>query len=379
MKILAITHDMNFSGAPQVLLNFLKWLKKHKPEMTIHLVSNVTGPRKADFISVCDQLFIFNNNAAPKKKLSSLILQSFKNKIGWRTMDERESFANEILQNHYHVILANTVLSLDVAFLIKKQEPKIPLILHVHEMSTVIDILYPNFKNFTFLIDKFIAVSEPVKLDLIEKYAIPESKISLIYEFIEPIHFVERISKESIFKVGACGYLDWRKGYDFFIQTALLFKKKHPNILVNFEWVGKMDSIFEQIIQKDLFKMGLEETVKFVGEWTNPRERFADFDVFLLTSREDPFPLAALEAAQMCIPIICFEKGTGILDLVTKANGKSVPYGDIEALVDCIYFYITHPNEKLNDGKAFQIESKTYVTEVQSPKIYDLLSEMIPI
>ena len=49
-------------------------------------------------------------------------------------------------------------------------------------------------------------------------------------------------------------------------------------------------------------------------------------DVFVLTSREDPYPLACLEAATLGKPIVCFEQAGGMPEFVEKDCGTVVPF-----------------------------------------------------
>ena len=43
------------------------------------------------------------------------------------------------------------------------------------------------------------------------------------------------------------------------------------------------------IVEEDLRKLGLQEKVYFIGEVDQPKAIYSTFDVFVLTSREDPF------------------------------------------------------------------------------------------
>ena len=54
--------------------------------------------------------------------------------------------------------------------------------------------------------------------------------------------------------------------------------------------------------------LGVGLVVHFVGEQREPAPFFAAFDLFLSTSREDPYPLVNLEAAAAATPIVCFDE-----------------------------------------------------------------------
>jgi glycosyltransferase involved in cell wall biosynthesis len=72
--------------------------------------------------------------------------------------------------------------------------------------------------------------------------------------------------------------------------------------------------------------------VVFTGNVVSHLPYFAQFDAFLLTSREDPFPLVVLDAASLGKPVVCFAEAGGAPELVQEDAGLVVPYLDVEAM-----------------------------------------------
>ena len=60
------------------------------------------------------------------------------------------------------------------------------------------------------------------------------------------------------------------------------------------------------------------------------------FDVFFVSSREDPYPLVVLEAAMLAKPIICFDKAGGAKDFVEKDCGFVIDYLDVNKVAEKI-------------------------------------------
>ena len=81
---------------------------------------------------------------------------------------------------------------------------------------------------------------------------------------------------------------------------------------------------------------GLAAHVTFLGPKPNPRDWFRAGDVFLLPSREDPFPLVCLEAAEAGMPVVCFAEAGGMPDFVEDDAGFVVPYLDVEAMAEAV-------------------------------------------
>ena len=95
------------------------------------------------------------------------------------------------------------------------------------------------------------------------------------------------------FVVGCGGSLEGRKGPDLLLlQIASRLNKENRHI--RFLWVGgKSDfTVTDHAqVQRDLKRLGLEHNVIFTGITSEPRRFLCAIDVFVLTSREGPFPL----------------------------------------------------------------------------------------
>src|SRR5262249_37216301 len=153
---------------------------------------------------------------------------------------------------------------------------------------------------------------------------------------------------EEGFIIFGCGTTDWRKGPDLFIDVAdqanrLGLKDAH------FFWIGIDTGELEQL-QTKVRELGLTKRVFFLGEARDARSYFGSGDVFLLTSREDPFPLVCLEAADCGLPIVCFDKVGGMPDFVQNDAGYVVPFDDIKGMAEKIIFLCAHKEEREQRG-----------------------------
>ena len=123
------------------------------------------------------------------------------------------------------------------------------------------------------------------------------------------------------------GTVDLRKGVDLFVQLAAQF----INQPVYFLWVGGSKTTFEfQLFQLDCYRLGLTN-IQFVEAVNNPLDYMAAFDLFLLCSREEGYPLVLMEAGLLEKPMIAFEKAGGAKDIIEQDAGILVPYLDLEA------------------------------------------------
>ena len=374
-KILFITHEATATGAPKVLYLFLQWMQQNHPEVERHVVCLQAGGKlKEAFEQVAHAYHIFPTNKYQKKTF----LEKVMTKLGWHTPKKStvEVWQDLLVANQYDIIYANTIVTLPFANQMKERLPKAKLVCHVHEMKTIIQLVLLHQKINFSLVDHWIAVSTLVKKDLLD-LSIPIDLIEIITEFSDIHSSVLKIPKNRVetIQIASSGIVHWRKGEDLFIQVARVLKKNYPKIDFQFNWYGQLNKNQEIIINADLEKLDLKNKVHFGGHTNNIYEAFSNTDLFLLTSREDPFPLVAIEAGAIGIPVICFDKATGIAEIVNKIQPFDVlDYLDVEAMAERIAFYYSNPLELKVIAEKSKIEYGIFTVEEQCKKIYSLLS-----
>ncbi|UYP29994.1 glycosyltransferase [Pseudomonas sp. Z8(2022)] len=81
-------------------------------------------------------------------------------------------------------------------------------------------------------------------------------------------------------------------------------------------------------------ELGVNESVRFLGQVANGRRYFKAFDVFALTSDHEPFGMVLLEAMAAGVPVICSDCGGG--REVVEGVGQLFPLGNVLALADLL-------------------------------------------
>ncbi len=128
----------------------------------------------------------------------------------------------------------------------------------------------------------------------------------------------------------------------------------------------------------DARNSGISESVWFLGEKTNPIDYFTAADIFLLTSREDPFPLVCLENASLGNPIICFDKSGSIPELVGDDGGCVVPYLDVEEMAAAVVNLANDPILRRGCGENIRKRVlNDFTVDKQAPVIYDILKKYL--
>lgn len=150
---------------------------------------------------------------------------------------------------------------------------------------------------------------------------------------------IERKASERALVVLGCGTVHIRKGVDLFLACAAAVARLGPARQVRFVWLGagyrpEDDSDYSCYLADQIQRAGLGSTVSIIDAVDDVGPAYALADVFFLSSRLDPLPNVAIDAALRGIPVVCFQDATGIADLLAAdavAGQCVVPYLDCSA------------------------------------------------
>ena len=386
-SILFISHDASRTGAPIILLNFLKWFKANS-NIPFQILLKNGGELEPEFEAIAP-VTIFN----PKSTKKTLIYRILK-RFGCNLNPHKSHFKNittKLNKANIGLIYSNTATNGEVLEFLSAF--KCLVISHVHELEWTIRYYagldnFSKVKNYT---DQYIAVSESVKNNLIKNHDVLEAKINTIYEFI-PQQYSNlncQQTRESICQqlnipqeakiICASGTTGWRKGTDLFVQLASAVAKKYFDHPVYFLWIGgeKEGSRFGEFWH-DVQHLGLEKSVHFLGVKLNPLDYFAACDIFAMVSREDPYPLVCLEAASVGKPIVCFDKAGGVKEFVEDDCGFVVSYLDIETMASKIVHLFNSPELCQSFGQRAQQKVKDrHNIEATAPKILQVIENSL--
>jgi len=106
-------------------------------------------------------------------------------------------------------------------------------------------------------------------------------------------------------------------------------------------WIGEQHKLnknksFRYWIDMDIQESGLEKQIVFVGATKEPEKYFLGADALFLSSRLDPFPCVMHEAMASKLPVVCFDKGGGFVDMFANGVGLTINYLNVYQAVDAI-------------------------------------------
>lgn len=381
-SILFISHDACRAGAQILLLDLIRWIKRNT-KINFRIVLGNGGA-------------IFNEF----KKLSDvLVISELKQKHN-NNMSAIKQELKHFYDSQFDLIYANTVVSGDYLDFFEFIDA--PILTHVHELEKSIQkFAGPDImKKVLASTCHYIAASPPVKENLVSTHTIPEEKISVVNAFIRPtLDPVTPESREAARKrlglpmgtklVFGCGSLDWRKGVDLFLEVASEVKKNTEKKF-HFYWIGGGDIDFpidygenptaakEKTFRQYATELNIIKNVTFIGEKESPRDYFMAGDLFALTSREDPFPLVCLEAANCGLPVLCFEGRGGMPDFVENDCGFVVPYPDVKEMARNIVQLIQDSKLNAEMGEKALIKlHERHVVSIAAPDILDIIQNRV--
>ena len=269
------------------------------------------------------------------------------------------------------VIYVNSTAALPIVTQLKL--PKAPIILHVHELLTSIQIetrgcgdLLAQWPN------RYIAVSQAVVCVLVDTFGVDPEKIALVHGFVPDSYGDLAAAAPSTAKttppsairplvIGGAGRPHWRKGPLLWLQMAQeLIAILGPGN-VRFIWVGVGDDIEGLTFTEMRRKLGLEDQVELVPVTSEPLAHFAKFDLFAMTSWEDPFPLVVLENMILGNPVVCFAGGGGAGEAV-GTTGVIVPKFSPRAMAEAIAELSKSPERLAALGQAARCRALEHFT-----------------
>jgi glycosyltransferase involved in cell wall biosynthesis len=381
-EVLFISHDASRTGAPMVFLNFLRWLKENT-DIPFEILLGRGGELKRDFAALAPTDVFYKEGEGPEIVQKHQIIRRIARRLGINNPASR--IRRKYAGANIGLIYSNTSTNGNILHALSFLD--CPVISHIHELEYSLKYRSDKLGDILKRTSHFIACSQAVKDNLVSRYGAAPAKISVIHGFIPIPHIDPAVSRhvlkrelnlpEGSFIVGASGTRHWRKGPDLFIQLASRVHAK-MNEPVHFVWLGGGGKEQCDAVERAMAGAGLKDCVHFLEAKANPLDYFADFDLFALTSREDPFPLACLEVASLGKPVLCFDKAGGEPEFVEKDSGFIVPYLDVETMADRVIELYKNREllRQLGQNAAVKVRAR-HTLEANAPRILALIEKYL--
>lgn len=127
------------------------------------------------------------------------------------------------------------------------------------------------------------------------------------------------------FLVLGAGTVDLRKGLDVFLACAAQAAAAGGGRPLRFAWIGHgyepdTDMRYSAYLADQIRRAGLADTAIILRQTAEIELAYGLADAFLLSSRLDPLPNVAIDAMLSGLPVLCFDRTTGIAEHLQAAG-----------------------------------------------------------
>lgn len=222
--------------------------------------------------------------------------------------------------------------------------------------------------------DAVVGVSEPVTQELCRH--VPASKVRHIGNGVDTEVYRPLMSRRDAKQalglsgktlVGFVGRLSADKGISYLLQALAamptsLTEPVHAVIVGDGEHRGALES--------ETRVLGLSERVHFLGNRRDTPLLYTAFDVFVLPSRREGFPMVLLEAMSCGLPVIATRVGDVDRIIEPGVSGLVVEPADIAALQQTLHTVLAGPDRAKRMGTAARERVERQFTSAQMAREY---------
>lgn len=130
---------------------------------------------------------------------------------------------------------------------------------------------------------------------------------------------------EGRFLVMGAGSVELRKGLDLFIECANRLVHGPGGDRFDFVWIGggydpTKGYNYSVFLADQIHRSGLETRLRMLSPTNEIETAYRTADLFLLSSRLDPLPNVTVDAMSLGLPIVCFERASGIAPILQDSG-----------------------------------------------------------
>jgi glycosyltransferase involved in cell wall biosynthesis len=218
------------------------------------------------------------------------------------------------------------------------------------------------------------------KADLIARYSIPSSRISIVppgfdKALIESIRASTPRRPPTARVISFLGRLQKEKGIVELLKAFVKVRRTFPDARLKI--IG--DGNLRRQVSVYLSKHGLRDNVLLKGylEHDLALREVADSDVFVLPSHVESFGIALIEAMALGRPVVATRVGPVPHDIIPdKKYGKIVSPADVNGIARSVVEYFEHPDVALETGnKGAEFVSK-FSWEATAQKTFEVYRDI---
>ncbi len=367
-KILSVFSTMPVGGAEIFWLNILKEIDRSRFEpITCCIAGKGTVGEQAENMG--------------NEVISLGLMKNRRFDIGVARAVSRIVHERNIDILHLHMYHAGLYGRL-AAMLYCKTRPK--CVLHVHNIYTNLKLHRKLINRFLMhYTDRVIAVSEPVREDVIRYDCADPGKVVVLNTCIDHKRHAITLSKkearsriglsESDFVLGTVSRLVEAKGHVYMLKTLSMLKSAGYDFKLVVVGKGEL----EDKLRNDAVSLGVGNNTVFLGERHDIPELYRAMDMYLSSSIWEGAPLTLADAMVAGLPCVVTPAG-GMPDMVDQGRcGVIVPAKDPEKMAEAV-IELYNSKEKMKDlsVKSHERSRRFYSCDIVTRELENLYDNL---
>jgi glycosyltransferase involved in cell wall biosynthesis len=183
---------------------------------------------------------------------------------------------------------------------------------------------------------------------------LPRGAVGTVYNGLPRLELDPASRNGSGVVLGSIGRLDEQKGYELLVD-ALADLPGASAVIVG-------DGPEREALESRASETGVADRLELAGWSDDARSYLPAFDVFVLPSRYEGFPLAIVEAMLAGLPVVAADVGSIPEAVVDGETGLVVPPDDVPALTAALRRMIDDPALRARCGEAGRLRAESRFT-----------------
>lgn len=260
------------------------------------------------------------------------------------------------------VIHCNALNTPELLLAVKVINPSVKIIYTIHGMNQYCQLGKAKIIYRNLICDRFIAISESVRADIIKAGANADKTIvvynAIDFDRIETKNAARHMfDKKNIVIGNVARFQPAVKGQDILYEAMVILIKKYPTIKCYFAGAPDQEHMQEYVAIRNKVKKECPNNIYFVGNIDDVAAFLSKIDLFVLPSRFEGFGLSLVEAMSMGVPCIASKLAGPEEVLEYGKRGRLFESENTKELADEIDFVI----ENYQQEKKIAEENSQYV------------------
>jgi glycosyltransferase involved in cell wall biosynthesis len=360
IKILYVITSLGLGGAEKLLLSYVERLNLNKYKFF-----------------VCTLREKPNDLASEIAKYAELINLNVNNRFDISVVFHLRKLIKKLQPDIIHTHLFQARIYTSFALLFTNRPASIThkhnsVNLKKHNIFILLEMLSLIFY------DRIIAISQSVKRSLYTYEFVPKNKVYILSNGIDYSLFsnnskIKTDLKDGNITLGTVCRLEPQKGIRYLLLAMKTILAKFPDVKLEIIGTGSLLSELQTLS----VEIGISNSVKFLGKFTDVIPFYKRMDIFVLPSLYEGFGIVILEAMAMGIPVVATNVD-GIKEvLINDESGILIPPKNPEAIANVVNYLIDNPQIRERFSKEGKKRASLFDIKDHLIKLDKLYSDLL--